>query len=291
MRRARRSVHLKDTRRPAVCCFRTAAAQPDSLGSRERMSRRKQSVAELEGHLSDQLGFLKASADAYDEGFDAEAKRLAVSVRVLLHDTDKSHSLLGQLDRLGQAFVSTNIPHDHRNVSTHAGLVMIAAKGKSSKYAAHLDGGPYRRRLAFADWWNETVVVDDRKEPMTRRDVVLALANQDGGAHVDPKLNETYAHLTRENSLGWTYSDGNATGPILQIELATMRQVAHEVLATLMPGYTKKVEHKSDMLVGGAMVFDGVPPEWEWRRTTGRNDPCPCGSGKKYKKCHGSPAA
>jgi uncharacterized protein YecA (UPF0149 family) len=23
----------------------------------------------------------------------------------------------------------------------------------------------------------------------------------------------------------------------------------------------------------------------------GRNDPCPCGSGKKYKKCHGRTAA
>ena len=23
----------------------------------------------------------------------------------------------------------------------------------------------------------------------------------------------------------------------------------------------------------------------------GRNDPCPCGSGKKYKKCHGAAAA
>jgi preprotein translocase subunit SecA len=23
----------------------------------------------------------------------------------------------------------------------------------------------------------------------------------------------------------------------------------------------------------------------------GRNDPCPCGSGKKYKKCHGATAA
>jgi uncharacterized protein YecA (UPF0149 family) len=22
----------------------------------------------------------------------------------------------------------------------------------------------------------------------------------------------------------------------------------------------------------------------------GRNDPCPCGSGKKYKKCHGAGA-
>jgi uncharacterized protein YecA (UPF0149 family) len=21
--------------------------------------------------------------------------------------------------------------------------------------------------------------------------------------------------------------------------------------------------------------------------TTGRNDPCPCGSGKKFKRCHG----
>ncbi|MDP1646789.1 MAG: UPF0149 family protein [Rubrivivax sp.] len=25
--------------------------------------------------------------------------------------------------------------------------------------------------------------------------------------------------------------------------------------------------------------------------TPGRNDPCPCGSGRKYKKCHGAPAA
>nr|PZN67334.1 MAG: hypothetical protein DIU58_03640 [Sphaerobacter thermophilus] len=23
----------------------------------------------------------------------------------------------------------------------------------------------------------------------------------------------------------------------------------------------------------------------------GRNDPCPCGSGKKYKNCHGAPEA
>jgi len=28
-----------------------------------------------------------------------------------------------------------------------------------------------------------------------------------------------------------------------------------------------------------------VPPAGE--RKVGRNDPCPCGSGKKYKQCHG----
>ena len=32
---------------------------------------------------------------------------------------------------------------------------------------------------------------------------------------------------------------------------------------------------------GGA----AVPADWS---NVGRNDPCPCGSGKKYKKCHGS---
>jgi preprotein translocase subunit SecA len=32
---------------------------------------------------------------------------------------------------------------------------------------------------------------------------------------------------------------------------------------------------------GGAAVSTGEP---------GRNAPCPCGSGKKYKRCHGAPA-
>jgi len=32
----------------------------------------------------------------------------------------------------------------------------------------------------------------------------------------------------------------------------------------------------------GAAVSGGEP---------GRNAPCPCGSGKKYKRCHGAPAA
>jgi len=27
------------------------------------------------------------------------------------------------------------------------------------------------------------------------------------------------------------------------------------------------------------------------RAKVGRNDPCPCGSAKKYKKCHGAPGA
>ena len=36
--------------------------------------------------------------------------------------------------------------------------------------------------------------------------------------------------------------------------------------------------------VGGPAAA-GLPAGWE---KTGRNEPCPCGSGKKFKKCHGA---
>ena len=39
----------------------------------------------------------------------------------------------------------------------------------------------------------------------------------------------------------------------------------------------------------GLLDTDYLPPPSAPK--TGRNDPCPCGSGKKYKKCCGNPAA
>ena len=32
---------------------------------------------------------------------------------------------------------------------------------------------------------------------------------------------------------------------------------------------------------------DGAQPFRRFGEKVGRNDPCPCGSGKKYKQCHG----
>jgi preprotein translocase subunit SecA len=47
----------------------------------------------------------------------------------------------------------------------------------------------------------------------------------------------------------------------------------------------KKRELEQARMAGG-----GLQPQVAQRRAgekVGRNDPCPCGSGKKYKKCHG----
>ena len=42
------------------------------------------------------------------------------------------------------------------------------------------------------------------------------------------------------------------------------------------------------------MMFTGpkeaAAPQKRQQAKVGRNDPCPCGSGKKYKKCHGTAA-
>jgi preprotein translocase subunit SecA len=53
----------------------------------------------------------------------------------------------------------------------------------------------------------------------------------------------------------------------------------------------KPVAARKDPTIVGAgrlrsLDGNGTPPA-DWS-TVGRNDPCPCGSGKKFKKCHGA---
>jgi len=57
--------------------------------------------------------------------------------------------------------------------------------------------------------------------------------------------------------------------------------------------YSKYRTQKDE--VGRGSAPDGAPRQPEQRKLepvrvekkVGRNDPCPCGSGKKYKNCHG----
>lgn len=69
------------------------------------MPRHRQTDPELMNHLYEQMAFLKRSAEHYDAGEFSEAKRLAATLRVLLHDTDRSVSLLSQLGQIGRAHV------------------------------------------------------------------------------------------------------------------------------------------------------------------------------------------
>ena len=248
-----------------------------------------QSLDELRVHLEDHLGFLRSSAEAFDSGQTGEAKRLAVSLRVLFHDTSQSHSLLSQLDRLRGKFISTAFPHDPRNDATHSGLIMTSMSATHAAYVAPLDDTILERWLSFPEWWGEIVFVDNQRVTLTRKALVLAVANQDGGAHVDPKLSDVYSRLSRHNSLGWVLTSGGVSSAIESPERAAVRQLAHEALKTLIPGYRKKPHFEGEIVFGGSMLVEGdkAPPLPRPERI-GRNDQCPCGSGRKFKKCHGA---
>src|SRR5690554_2237057 len=107
------------------------------------MPKVKQTKAELIAHLKDAVWFLQASGAAFDAGHLAEAKRLAVSIRVLVHDTSQSKSLLGQLGwQAGRSFLNSALPYDATNLINHHGLVAIKMEpGTGASYCAPLGEG------------------------------------------------------------------------------------------------------------------------------------------------------
>ena len=114
---------------------------------------------------------------------------------------------------------------------------------------------------------------------------MLALANKHGGAHVDPELDDIYAELSRENSLERMRSSSAGWVPMPGPEHASERQIAHEFIRTFVPGYKPPVQPVRPGWVIGGFELVGEPVDLS---NVGRNDPCPCKSGKKFKKCHGA---
>lgn len=246
-----------------------------------------QSHDTLKRHLEEHIGFLKTSAELYDKGTVAEAKRLAVSIRVLVHDTQASKSLLGQLGMKARQFVDTASDRPRNVTASYAGLVGMLLTAPSD-YVPHLNGvAP--TLVSFEQWWAAPVIIDFKEREISRKRLILAVANQDGGAHVDPELDDIYADLSRNNSMSRIYSSGTSWQPLVGVEHASVRQIAHEVLRTLNPAYTPvQANQKSGIVVGGFELGFSAARASPSGGKIGRNAPCPCESGKKYKKCHGA---
>lgn len=197
--------------------------------------------AELEKLLVTELDFLQRSADAFDNGFEDEAIRLAVPIRVLVHDTPKSKSLLGQLNMKNIKYYDSASEYDPRNILGHHGLVGLSISNLGPRYISFLDDVPRVLKLVtFTEWWGKIVFADKEKRIFSRKDLVLAAANQEGGAHVDPLLNEMYFKISQEGALGWMIVGPTGERPLEWAERSSIRQIAHEVLKTLIPGYKKR---------------------------------------------------
>ncbi len=224
--------------------------------------------ADLKAAFVEQVGLLLLACKNYDDGKRDAAKFMSVGLRTLLHQTPQSHSLLQQLGLRTGRFSEWPIGGPP---SPSAGQSVGLGSGWTLQISGPIDKGPERNlgalssavtsscrlivqfagpgggesvaplssygteiRRRFDHWWNCEVVRDLKGRTFCRRDLVLEIANTDGGAHVDPGLEERYLEFSRKNSLGWNFSaNGKDWQAVPSPHLACMRQIAHEVLITL----------------------------------------------------------
>ncbi len=62
------------------------------------------------------------------------------------------------------------------------------------------------------------------------------------------------------------------------------------VPAAFAPRRPQRLQYSAPSVDGGTHVETSTGPGGrDDFAQVGRNDPCPCGSGRKYKRCHGDP--
>jgi hypothetical protein len=135
---------------------------------------------------------------------------MAVKLRVLFHDTPHSVSLLKQLGvKDSFKYVNTADPIHPDNLYPSWGLIIAHLQTKQNgsniaEYEAPLDNiPPYKlgRYLGFDDWWSNTIMKDIKGNEFSRQDLVMLLANKEGGADVDPMPDKKYNEITEEHTL------------------------------------------------------------------------------------------
>ncbi len=260
------------------------------------MASQERPYSELLTKLRSQVGFLERSSASFDTGHEDEGEQLAHRARLLLHDTGHSHSLLDQLGvKTALGYTDTSIHHARETkhlggglhvatVTAHAGLVgWRTTESGSWVYAPGLapEGDRINPPVAFEQWWRKSLLEDTSGRPITRRSVVLDVANKDGGSHVDPVLPEAFRQLSSGSSLPFqTGSEDGSSEAIRGFVMATTRQIAFELLDTLR-------RDLPNFIMGGPLEGSAQLTAAE-RSGISRNSLCPCESGKKFKACHGS---
>lgn len=181
---------------------------------------------EIEESWKNQLDFIKTSIKNFDDGNINEAIRLAQALRVMFHETNNSKSIYNLLN-YKLYFKSLSGFYSPTNLLSSWMLLSIQMDREGIRYVPLYDQPEGILYYDFEDWWNH-VIFDDKKNIFSRKDIVLYVANKDGGAHLDLELPEKYANLVKYNSLGWTNYNGDPieNNPVYM----ALRVIAQEVI-------------------------------------------------------------
>jgi len=190
--------------------------------------------------LKKQVKFLKSSCAAFDQGEWEESIRIATSIRVLLHDTNKSTSILKYLgaknihlfSSCGNLTESANEPNTIRICGFAMGVITVGAQ---SSYGPDLSDFKLNSSILLPlDKWLEQIVWPLSPEcQFTRKFLILTAANKDGGAHVDEQLPEEYKKLADETFGTITVKSQSKIyyeQDVVKMNLVAIRTIANELL-------------------------------------------------------------
>lgn len=187
---------------------------------------------DFHAHLARQLSFLKRSCESYDTGATDEAIRMATIIRVLIHNTKASTSLLKHLNATTINLLSST-DGATPNTVMYFGLGTMQLGGSECRYFPSLDFGPVKKLIPVSQWWDQIVFVLDPSTRLSRRKIILSAANQDGGAHVDASLSKEYEALSADGAIGHFIYGSDAEKvhqPIQDAHFVAIRQMAYELL-------------------------------------------------------------
>ena len=119
-----------------------------------------------------------------------------------------------------------------------------------------------------------------------RRDEALSQVEQNLASAEDAALAETKAGETHRALGDLPAAEAYFRRALVEAKTTTDRIQAHIRLASCLFDQGREAEANEVLKSARALEKKSAPPSAP--PAVGRNEPCPCGSGKKYKKCHGA---
>ena len=189
------------------------------------MTRSTVSPSELKMNLLDNLEMMKLNCATYDQGHSIVATQLAVNMRVLLHDTRMSTSLVTLMNAQSISLTSSQegAVYEFTFTSPVTGEVIMFkdycswyeyssenrmcilvrdSVGTPAGFEWSVSPIPKLERtkihsLSIHEWLTETILMTHSFE-FSREALILKAANKAGGAHIAPDLSlEEYALIHR----------------------------------------------------------------------------------------------
>jgi hypothetical protein len=188
-------------------------------------------------HLFDRIRFLKKSCRDYDAGDEAEFSNIALSLRILFHKTRMSTPLIEQAGVNDFNVPSYSISIDPTELMDIHPLSLLRIENGTMRHVPRLaNTSMVPQNLPYREWWEQEVLRGPSRVVFTRKSLVLYVADQDGGAHVDATLDKPYHDLKNTGSTGIVFHGPHGPKSVMEVEKAYMRHIAFEFLSVVEPG-------------------------------------------------------